>query len=111
MSVHSQDSLTRARIPSDEQGAGGLLEQLPIKFGEFENSDFEDSASQVDKAYESDPHPNDYRYYEESDYDYDEGKYDEDDYDDTQTFEEWRLDFERSYAESQKKQNELLIEF
>ena len=107
MSVHSQDSLTRARIPSDEQEAGGLLEQLPIKFGEFENSDFEDSASQVDKAYESDPHPNDNIYYEESDYDYDEGKYDEDDYDDTQTFEEWRLDFERSYAEAQKKQDEL----
>ena len=68
MSVHSQDSLTRARITSDEHGAGGLLEQLPKKFGEFENSDFEDSASQLDKAYESGPHPNDYRYYEESGY-------------------------------------------
>ena len=50
-------------------------------------------------------------YYEESDYDYDEDKYDADDYYDTQSFEEWLLDLERSYAESQKKQNELLIEF
>ena len=43
----------------------------------------------------------------EPDYDYDEDKYDDDDYDDTQIFEEWRLDFENSFAESQKKQDEL----
>ena len=102
MSVHSQDSLTRARILSDEQRAGGLQEQLPIQFGEFENSDFADFQSQVDKAFESDTNPNDYRYYEESYYDYDEGKYDEDDYDDTKTFEEWRIEFEKENAESRK---------
>ena len=103
MSVHSQDSLTRARITGDKQGAGGLQEQVPIKFGEFKNLDFADSQSQVDKAFESDTHPSDYRYYEESDYDYDEGSYDDEDYDDTQTFEEWRIDFENSYADSKKK--------
>ena len=91
-------------MTSDEQGALGLQQQLPIQFGEFEKSDFADSQSQVDKALESDTHSNDNNYYEESDYDYDEGMNDEEDYGDTQTFEEWRLDFERSYDKAQKKQ-------
>ena len=71
MSVHSQDCLIRARITGDEQGAGGLQAQLPLKFGEFGNSDYADSQSQVDKAFESDTHPNNNIYYEESGFDYD----------------------------------------
>ena len=92
--MHSQENLNGARIASNDQGVGGLLVQFPIKFGEFINSVFEKFSSQVDKAYKSDPHPNNYRYYKESENNYDEAKYD-DDYDDTQAFEEWRIEMEK----------------
>ena len=85
------------------------LHDVPLCSEEFKNSVNNDSVSQVDQAYESNDHPNDNIYYEESEVDYDEDNYDDDDAnddDDMQTFEEWRIEFEIKNAESATKLKE-----
>ena len=74
-----------------------MSEQLYVK-NRIDNVPLSVSASHGDQVEEYVPHLNNYIYYKESDIDSDENCYAYEDDQISQTFEEWQIGFEASFA-------------